>query len=505
MKRIPTKHILWIQVFAALFAAVIALICFFTPLTSLKANPNASGLFEDYLTYAAAAKSKDVKDEKKLEALEKEFEGYSDLLFPEVEVDEDAEIEDVEDLEALLKGKPVEIKVSMADILFNTVDMVKIIIRVGQIESLKSGTTVNLETLKKVSEADYSELNTKSLGLAYYFSSFMYDAAATAVGGANEVVTTGNESKAVADILGFFINIALLIVVFILYTIAAVVGILTLIGMIGHITAPEGYYEASSKRTSSLLTNLLFATLLGSVASNGGGLASGGVLVLISAIIVLGANAAAAYLKKNSPAQLKYLITTHAIGLISAIGLVIAFACSTSAGIGNWLISNEAIEKMTEAVTKLGLNLKDSKSRLDSYKLMGAMFFALEKVFSLVLISILIQVVVNSVLLTENKKASYKNNPIYQGVIALLIVMLPFLLTKFLIKIALPSMTTLVLSWVGAGIFLAAQVMRGWAYAKFTDISIAEKALLLAGCPDGDKKEEAAAPAAEEVAPTEEN
>ncbi len=512
MKRISTKHILWIQVFAALFAALMAIICFFTPITTLAANPNADSLFDDYLTMAMASGKFDADDmEEFAEVLTPKVDFDMDDLDPTKYDDMEEYLEVLEEAEKAAMNAKVEVNVSASDFLFHSVDFVTILIRVGQIESVNSayenGYSPSADTVAALAEADFSELNATSLGLAYFFASFMYDTGSEFVDNLeNSMGSTGtvleNVNGEMSTILGFMISITMLLVVVILSIIAAIKALILLIGMLGHVTKPEDYFEGATKRTSGLLSTALFAVLLGAVASNGGGVAVGGVLLIITAVLVLGANVAAAYLKKNTPAQLKYLITSHAVGVISVIGLILAFACYTAAGLGDWLLTTEADLLMQEAVWDLKLTDLDAMN--DKYGMfctIAVMLNVFGKIFGLILISYLLSVAVNTAMLTEGK-TSGKNNPVFQAVFALIIVALPFALTKAVIGIEIPSsiMVPIVFSWIGALIFLVAQCGRGWAYKKFTNISIEEKALLLAGCPDGNKAaEETAAPAAEPV------
>ncbi len=496
--KIPTKKILWAQVFAGLFAAIMAIICFFTPLTTLKANGNVGDLFTEYVATAAIVQAKDA-DADELQKLEKEFDVYGKMLDDAKTLDEDGNF------------KGMKVKTSVSGLLFNLVNTVKVFIRVGQIDNLNdmierlpdaegsSRTALEasiLEAQKKLAEADFKELNATSLGFAYYLTSFTMESAVEGVS------TSSNGMEMFAKVIGLVFNIFILLAVLVMYAIAVIKAILLLIGMASHFSAPEGYYEKATKRSANLISTVLFATFLALITSNGGGLAAGGVLLLVTSILVIGVNVAAMYLKNNSPAQLKYLITSHIVGAISVVGIVLAFIGTMSAGLGDWLIGNEAGTLIREIAWKEST----AEKQLATYTSLSgiAMYINIfSLVLNLVFVSYLLKVFINSALLTEGKQ-SVKNKPGVIAVSTLVIVFLPFIITKAVIGISVPGamMGALVLSWLGAVIFAVAQFGKDWAYGKFTNISITEKALLLAGFPDGEQNVAApveAAPAVEEA------
>ncbi len=489
--RIPTKKILWAQVFAALFAAIMTIICFFTPITSLKASGNVGGLFDDYLTVAMTAKLEDAKTDAEKKEVVAEFEGYAKMILEAEEKDEDG------------NRKGIRVGLSASSFIFNVGNMVNMIKHIGQIKRVESLTKSMLEypsqstadELKevqtKLAEADFDELNETSFGLAYFFSAFIYESAEDTLTNSESVDDVGNK------IISFIMTIAFIVVVLLMCAVAAICAIILLVGMLSHIKAPENYYEKASKRASNLIYTTLFATFLGLTASNGGGLGVGGVLTVITSILVLGIYVAAAYLKKNSPAQLKYLITTHAVGAISVFGIFLAYIGTTAAGLGEWLFSASARTQMWEIATKAAA-AGDTK-KLASMLSTAGLIYSLSLVLNLVLITYMLNVFIHSVMLTETKKVSVKSNPAFIAVATLLIVFLPFILTIAVIGLEVPSsiIGSLVISWIGAIIFAVAQFGRGWAYNKFTNISITEKALLLAGFPDGEGQ--ATAPVAEEA------
>ncbi len=491
MKRIPTKTILWTQVFAALFAAIMTIICFFTPITTLKASGNVSSLFTKYLTYAAAAKI-EAAPENSVAILE-EIDGYQESMLAAEETDENG----------VRKG--IDVDLSVSNFVFNVADMITIIGRIIDIERLEDPSNYmsedsakEMEEIAKELEAsDFSELNEDSLGLAYFFCAFIYGTVESAATESESAEDVGN------TILNFILTLAFILVVLIMYTVATVCAIILLIGMIKHIKNPENYYEKSSKRASNLVYTALFATFLGLTASNGGSLGVGGILLIVTAVLVLGIFIAAAYLKKNSPAQLKYLLTTHAVGAISLVGIAIAYIGTTAAALGEWLFSPNATLQIAELVATAAL--AEDYGKLATLTMTSSIVFMLSLVLNLVLITYMLNVFIHSAMLTETKKVSKQSNPVVTAISTVIIVFLPFVLTKFVIGLDVPSSVVgpLAISWAGAILFAVVQIGKEWAYKKFTNISITEKALLLAGCPDGDTVggaitcEVAPAPAAE--------
>ncbi len=452
MKKIPIKGILWTRVCAALFAALMSVVCFFLPFTTLKATSQAKEPFDEYLHHAYSAGAIDLA----------EWHEYQALLTPKTIEEEET--------------SQIEATVSVADLLFHSVDVAVILIRLNQLQSI--GEDGDLA-------GKFTELNPTSLQIAYYCASFIYTTEDTFVGGSTELDEAAGltQLKYTNDDLTksftFVWTLLFLLAVLILYVIALVNAGILLVDTLIHLKKTELPFQKIRKRTSTLLTPWLSAVLLAAVTANGN-LAVGSILTLVCALLTLSVNVVASYLQENTRAQRNYLLITHFIALLSIVGLLVAFSCYTSAGLCKWLMTPDSDLLIHQVILNKNLtHVEDINYFYGLYTYVALMLNFIGTLFSILLFSCLVCVLLDGAILLK-RKPSKKRNPILQAVFCLLVIPLPLILTKTIIQIPLPSgmTSTTVWAWLGALLFLLAQIPRRGLYKRFAKLSEEEKAQL---------------------------
>ncbi len=486
-----TKTIIWVQFAASLFAAIIGIACLFMPITTFRANSNAGVYFLEYLSAAQEYELEKAETPEEIAAVDEKFETYYQNLGLT--------------FDNALEGEEFgygEVKASTLDIVLNSVNMVKILIGVGRYKLLFAaaleGDSIDASVLEKLEQADFSELNETSLSLAYFFGSYIFDAtkeigeeitgtvSSTLSGSSSLFSITPSQRLLISKILNTIVACILFLVLIGLYISVIVEAVKSLIGILCHLLKPEDHYQQFSKQTASLLIAFLSAMLLGNIVSNGGEIAIGGTLIIVALGIVLAINLVAVYLKKNNGAQIKYLLTSHAIGIVTAGALILATIATTDIGLADWLLGSKASELITEATLQIE-SLKDSTIFFAKQVLLSSVFSALAKVLSISLLLTTGSAIVSAIMLPEADSPQQKGGFNFRSFFGLVCsVLLPYLLCKFFLGFALPSymMSNFVLSWVGVAIFIILNACRGIIQDKFAQISFEDKQNLLSGFPD---------------------